>query len=48
MSFSSRFFDCNKIRQVVKDMFIGGILHHHVVRLEVVILVTKVKVFLIN
>jgi hypothetical protein len=48
MSFSSCFSHCDQIQQVVKDMFVGGIPHHHVVKLEVVIRVAKVRVFLIN
>jgi hypothetical protein len=51
MLFSSHFFHCNQIGQVVKDMSwrcAHGMPHHHVVRLEVIILVTKVRVLLIN
>ncbi len=48
MPFSRHFFHCSLIRQSIKDMFWScacGMPHHHVVKLEVVILVAKVKVF---
>jgi hypothetical protein len=51
MLFSSHFWHCSRIEQVVKDMFwhcARGMPHHHVVKLEVIILVAKVKILLIN
>jgi hypothetical protein len=47
MPFSSRFSHFNQIGQIIKDMFEGGMPHHHVVKLKV-ILVTKTRVFLTN
>jgi hypothetical protein len=52
MPFSNHFPQCSQMGQVIEKhvlaLITSGIPHHHVGRLKIVILVTKVMIFLIN